>query len=141
MGLGDLTKQLAKEALGSQVDGVMESLRAPEATPKTAPQAPSAESLAAVVMGEVQAMQNALKDDQELVVTCTAGRETLRVLEIFAPSPRLLVLSGVDTERAVVRVVSAADQVQLVCKPSAVKEGAKPARLRFVAGKPKPINP
>ena len=137
MGLSDLTKQLAKEALGSQVDEVMDSLRAPEAAPKSQATTPSSEPLAAIIMGEVQAMQNALKEDQELLVTCAAGPEMLRVFEIFAPSPRLLVLSGIDAERAVTRVVSAPDRVQLVCKPTAVKEGAKPVRLRFVTGKPK----
>lgn len=130
MGLGDLTKQLAKEALSAQVEDVMGAARAPEAA-----KAQTAGELAGVIMGQVQAMQNALEEDQELLVVCTAGRETVRVFEMFAPSPRLLVLTGIDAERALTRVVSPADTVQLVCKPTAVKDGAKAVRLRFMTPK------
>jgi len=125
VGLGDLTKQFAKEALAAQVSEVME----PSAQP-------ASDALSSIIMGQVQAMQNALKDDQELLVHCTAGREIVRVLEMFAPSQRLLVLTGVDAERTVTRVVSPAEAVQLVCKPAPVKDGAKPTRLRFVSRKP-----
>jgi hypothetical protein len=134
--LGDLTKQLAKEAIGAQVDEMVGSLRGPDSAQK--PDAPPAiDALANVIMGQVQAMQNALKEDQELLVQCAAGRDTVRVLEMFAPSPRLLVLTGLDSERAITRVVVPAETVQLVCKPVAVKEGNNATRLRFVLPKTK----
>ena len=134
MSLGDLTKQIAKEVVGAQVDEVMGNLRGYEgaspdpATPAGGP--------GALIMAEVQKMQSALKDDKELVVECVAAGERLRVVEIFAPSPQVLVLTGMDANRVVTRVAAGAGSVQLVCKPAAVKEGAKPLRLRFVAAKP-----
>jgi hypothetical protein len=131
MGIADLTRQLAKEAITSQVDELMDPQRKQEAPP------PAADSIAAAMVAQVQAMQNALKDDQELVVSCTAGSETIRVFEIFTPSPKVLVLTGADANRALTRIVAAAETVQLVCKPAAVQEGAKPARVRFVIPKPK----
>ena len=83
-------------------------------------------------------MQNALKEDQELVVTSTIGAETFRVHEIFTPSPRLLVLTGVDADRNVTRVIAAVDAVQLVCKPMAVKADSKALRVRCVIPQPRP---
>ena len=95
------------------------------------------DNIGAVIVGQVQAMQNALKEDQELVVLCTAGLETLRVLEFFSPSPRVLVLTGLDTERTITRVICPADSLQLVCKPMPVQAGTRAARIRFVVPKPK----
>jgi hypothetical protein len=135
MSFGQLTKQLAKEALmdslrPSDVAARTESLGTVVAAPASPP-----DNLAAIVIGQVQAMQNGLKDDQELVVLCTAGLETLRVLEIFAPSKRVLVLTGIDSERAVTRVISPVDSLQLVCKTLPVQAAAKPARIRFIQPK------
>ncbi|MEP7366612.1 MAG: hypothetical protein ABI972_25420 [Acidobacteriota bacterium] len=131
MSLGDLTKQLAKEVVGAQVDEVLGNTRASEpAKAETAPVV--SEGPAALIMAEVQKMQAALKDDKELLVQCVAAGGKLRVVELFAPSDRVLVLTGLDVERVVTRVVAGADTVQLVCKPVAVKEGAKPVRIRFV---------
>ncbi|MCC7234690.1 MAG: hypothetical protein IT163_05270 [Bryobacterales bacterium] len=135
MSLGDLTKQIAKEVVGAQVDEVMGNLRGAEATVSGAA-VPSAEGPAALIMAEVQKMQSALKDDKELVVHCEAAGERLRVVEMFAPSSRVLVLTGLDPGRVVTRVIAGADAVQLVCKPASVSDGAKPLRLRFVAAKP-----
>ena len=136
MSFGQLTKQLAKEAL-------LDSLRPPDAAARSeslgtvaAPAAAPPDNLAAIVIAQVQAMQNGLKDDQELVVLCTAGMETLRVLEIFAPSKRLLVLTGIDSDRAVTRVISPVESLQLVCKTMPVQAAAKPARIRFITPKP-----
>lgn len=134
MSLGDITKQIAKEVVGAQVDEVLGNVRGQEPKPET-PVAGSAEAPAALIMSEVQKMQAALKDDRELLVQCTSAGETLRVVEIFAPSPHLLVLTALDADRTVTRVVAGAASVQLVCKPAAVKEGAKPLRLRFVTSK------
>ena len=124
-------KQLAAEALGNQVKEVIEGLRPGEAA------GPEPESLSAVVMAQVQAMQNALKEDQELLVLCTAGATTLRVLELYAPSPKLLVITGAEGERGIARIISPVEAVQLICRPIGVKPNAKPVRVRMVAGKGK----
>jgi len=134
MSLGDITKQIAKEVVGAQVDEVLGNTRAQE--PKPDAPTPAAEGPALLILAELQKMQAALKDDRELLVQCTSANETLRVVELFAPSSHLLVLTALDAERAVTRIVAGAASVQLVCKPIAVKEGAKPLRLRFITGKP-----
>ena len=89
-------------------------------------------------MGQVQGMQNALKEDQELFVQCVAGGEVIRVMEVFAPSSKVLVLTGLDKEKSLTRIISPADSVQLVCKPVAVPAGAKANRIRLVTPNPKP---
>jgi len=142
---GQFTKQFAKEAVGNQLKDVMDSLRPADAAAKAealgntahAPVSP-ADNLAAIVVAQVQAMQGSLKDDQELVVLCTTGLETLRALEFYTPSPRVLVLTGIDSNGSLTRVISAVESLQLVCKPMAVQAGAKAARIRFVVPKPKP---
>lgn len=135
MGIGEITKQFAKEAIGDQVKDLLGT------TPPAAPasQVPTdGDGLASVLMGQVQAMQNVLKEDQELVVQCHAGGESIRVLDMFAPSSKVLVLTGTDREKQLTRIVSPADAVQLTCKPSSVAAGAKPVRLRFIVPNPKP---
>ena len=124
-----MTKQFAKEVVGAQVEEVLGggAKEAEAKAPKEASEGP-----AALIMAEVQKMQAALKDDKELLVQCAAAGETLRVVEMFAPSDRVLVLTGLDAERVVTRVVAGADTVQLVCKPVGVKDGAKAVRIRFV---------
>jgi hypothetical protein len=122
----NLTKQLAEQALS-------ETLRAP----KPAAQAPG-EDICAAILGQVQAMQKVLKEDDELVVLCSSGAETVRVLEVFVPSPNVVVLAGVDTHRNVARVVSHIQSVQLVCKVMKVHPPAKPARIAFLAPKQPP---
>jgi hypothetical protein len=124
MALGDLTKQLAQQAL----------LSATEKTPEK-PAAPPVENPAAVVLGQIAAMQKALKEDEELVVTLHTGGEKVRVMEIFTPSRQIAVLSGHDGDRNLTRVVSAVDALQLVCKVTKVPAGAKAARVGLVAPK------
>ncbi|MBM3735984.1 MAG: hypothetical protein FJW39_09380 [Acidobacteria bacterium] len=121
MSLGQITKQLAQEALGSLTE------------PAAAPTPAGPDNPAAAAMGQIQAMQNALKDDQELAVTCHVGKDSVRVMEIFAPAPNLLVITGFDAGGALTRIVTAANLVQLVCKPGPVKPGAKPVRIRLVS--------
>jgi hypothetical protein len=142
--LGAITKQLAKEAIGDQVQnflggGAPAAATTPAGTAKTAASDDSiAEGLALVLMGQVQGMQNALKEDQELFVQCVAGGEVIRVMEVFAPSSKVLVLTGLDKEKSLTRIISPADSVQLVCKPVAVAAGAKATRIRLVTPNPKP---
>ena len=142
MALAQIGKQLAQQMIGDKVNEVMDSLRPGETAKAADPAKQTAassqgETLGAAILGQVAAMQRACKEDQELVVICNAGLETLRVLEFYAPSAQLLVMTGVDTERNVTRVISAVEAVQLVCKVMSVQAGAKPARVNFINPKPK----
>jgi hypothetical protein len=139
-----ITKQLAQQAVGDSVKDAIDALRPADAaavadsisSQRQAGPAVS-DNLASMIAGQVQAMQNALKDDQELMVLCSTGMEMLRVLEFFTPSPRLLVLTGIDAAKTITRVICPAESLQLVCKPMAMPAGTKPARIRFVSPKPK----
>jgi hypothetical protein len=124
MALGELTKQIAQQALLSATE------KAPEK-----PAAPPVDNPAAVVLGQIAAMQKALKEDEELVVTLHTGGEKIRVMEIFTPSRQIAVLSGQDADRNLTRVVSAVDALQLVCKVTKVPAGNKPARVGLVTPK------
>jgi hypothetical protein len=121
MSLGDLTKQIAVQALS---------------TPAKPAAPPAPDQPAAVILGQLQAMQKALKDDEELLVQLHAGRETIRVFEVFLPSWQMAVLSGVDAEGKTTRVIAAPETLQLVCK--VIKAAAKPNRLALVAPRPRP---
>ena len=99
--------------------------------------AAAGEAIGTVILAQIQAMQRALKEDQELVVLFETGGETLRVLEVFVPSVKVFVLAGVDAEQNVTRVVIAADTAQLVCKIVKVAEGAKAIRVNVLSPRPK----
>lgn len=116
--LGDLTKQLAGQAL--------RSVKGDEAAPAAPP------NPCAVMLGQVQAMQKALKADEELVVLFKSGGETIRVHEIFVPAWDVVVLNGVDGEKNLTRVITRAEVLQLVCK---VAKAAKPARVNVIGPK------
>jgi len=122
MALGELTKQIAQQAILS-------------ATDKPAPAPAPLEPAGSIILGQLGAMQKALKEDEELVVHLLTGGEKIRVFEIFLPSPQVAVLSGVDSNRAGTRVVSAVAALQLVCRTAKVPAGTKPARLNLVTAK------
>jgi hypothetical protein len=126
MALGELTRQLAQQALGNQVKEALEG--------KPSGPAP-AENVGTTIVGQIQAMQNALKEDQELVVLVQAGAEMIRVLEVFLPSSRVAVLAGVDGAKNVTRVIAPIESLQLVCK--VVRASMKPSRITFVLPKAK----
>ncbi len=140
MALVDLTKQLAEQAIRTK--DVIDALRPPDLsrisdTLRTSrPSAPAqSEDLCAVILGQLQAMQKALKEDDELLVLCNAGIETVRVLEVFVPSPNVVVLTGIDTNRSVTRVISHIESVQFVCKVVKAQPPARPARINFIVPK------
>ena len=143
MGFGNLTKQFAQEAIKTSAKDMLDALRPPElasitdAIAGTKPTAPPgiSDNVGATILGQIQAMQKALKDEDELLVLCDAGVETLRVLEIFLPSWRVAVLTGIDTEKTVTRVVCAVERLQLTCKVLRAPPNAKPSRIRIVAPK------
>jgi hypothetical protein len=124
MALGEFTKQIAQQALLSATE-----------KPAEKPAGPPVENPAAVVLGQIAAMQKALKDDEELVVTLHTGGEKIRVMEIFTPSRLIAVLSGQDGDRNLTRVVSAVDALQLVCKVMKAPAGAKPVRVGLITPK------
>lgn len=122
MALGDLTKQLASQAIRNAVN------------PPPAP--PRPDNLATTILAQVQAMQKALKEDEELVVLCHAG-ETVRILELFFPSWQVAVLTGIDQDKSVTRVIAAVESLQLVCKVAKTAPPAVPIRIKFVLPKSK----
>ncbi len=125
MAFVDLTKQLAKEAF----------LSATKDPPPPAPAAAPADNVGAIVLGQIHAMQKALKEDEELAVWFDNGAEKLRVMEIYLPSPKLAVLSGHDAERKLTRVISPVEAVQLVAKVMKVAPGAKAVRVGLMVPK------
>jgi len=139
--LTDLTKQFAKQALGQSAKNVLDALR-PSELPKVDAPAPamheSHETVGAVIVAELKAMQNALKDDAELIVLVHTGLETLRVLEVYVPAPQVAVLIGIDTERNVTRFISRIDSLQLTCKVMPAQAGSAPVRVKFIVRTPKP---
>lgn len=130
MGIGSLTKQLAQQALGDQVDKLMENI-----SPSEQPAPKGEESPGQIIIGQIHAMQKALKDDQELMVICQTGIEPLRIIEIYLPSWKIAVLTGIDQEKTVSRFISPVDSLQLLCRP-VPSTATKPLRIRIVAPKP-----
>ena len=144
MNLGALGKTLISDAISDKVKNVVDSLRpgdlasvAENAQPPKPAAAPEA-SIGNIILGQIQAMQNALKEDQELVVLCNTGLETLRIFEIYVPAFKVAVLTGVDSEKTVTRFICAVEALQLTCKPMPVQPDAKPVRVRLVAPPPPP---
>jgi hypothetical protein len=131
VGLGQLTKQLAQQAIGNQVKDAVEGIVPPDASAS----APVVETMSSIMLGELNAMQKGLKDDQELVVTCTAGGEVLRVREIYVRSPQVAVVTGTTGEKTLTRVICPFDSMVLVCKPMSVAAGATAVRVRIVTPK------
>jgi len=129
MAFVDLTKQLAKEALLSAA--------AKEPAPA---QPPPAENVGSIILGQLSAMQKALKEDEELVVWFENGVEKIRVIDVIMPSWRLAVLSGLDAERNLTRVISPVESMQLVTKVMKLQPGAKATRVGLVMPKSKDSN-
>jgi hypothetical protein len=123
--LGDLTKQFAKQAIGDTVKDIID----PQAA------APAPLDIGSALLAEVQAMQKALREEDELVVLFPAGNEMIRVFEIYTPTKAVAVLSGLDPQKNRTRVVTPVHALQLVCKVFRVAPGAKPTRVNFIAPK------
>jgi hypothetical protein len=129
MAFVDLTKQLAKEAL----------LSAASKEP-AAPAQPPADNVGSIILGQLGAMQKALKEDEELVVWFENGIEKIRVIDVIMPSWRLAVLSGLDADRNLTRVISPVESLQLVTKVMKLQAGAKATRVGLVMPKSKDSN-
>jgi hypothetical protein len=122
MAFVDLTKQLAQQAIQSAMSD-----------PPPAP--PQPDNPGSTVLNQIGAMQKALKEDEELVIQLQNGDEKIRVLEIFLPSPHVVVLTGVDANRMLTRVVSAVAALQLVVRTGKAQAGAKAVRVNLVVPK------
>ena len=124
MALGEIAKQLAQHALADQI--------APAPSAGAQP-----DGVGAVMLAQVQAMQKACKEDEELVVLVRSGVETIRVLEFIVPSWQVLVLAGVDEAKNTTRIVTTPECAQLVCKILKARPPGKPARVGFRLPKPR----
>jgi hypothetical protein len=122
MALADLTKQLAQQAILSATEKKEEKPAPPD-------------NVGSILLAQIHAMQKALKEDEELAVWFQNGTEKIRVMEIYFPSWKLAVLSGLDPERTLSRVVLPVESVHLVAKVVKVAAGAKPTRVGLVAPK------
>jgi hypothetical protein len=142
MNLGNIGKAIANQAIESTKNTVLDAVRIPEpAKPGDTSPAARPVNLAddgAVILGQIQAMQRPLKEEQELLVHVRAGDETLRVQEIFVPTNHVLVFAGVDAQGNVTRIISPVSAVQLVCKIVKVAPGATPVRVNVLTPKPQP---
>jgi hypothetical protein len=124
MAFVDLTKQLAQQAIQS-------AMQDPPAA------APAADNPGAVILNQIGAMQKTLKDDEELVIYLQSGAEKIRVMEIFLPSPQVAVLTGIDANRVMTRIISTAAALQLVVRTGKVQAGSKAVRINLVIPKSK----
>jgi len=124
MAFVDLTKQLAQQALQSAMSD-------------PPPSAPTPDNPGGVILNQIGAMQKALKDDEELIIYLQHGDDKIRVMEIFLPSPQVAVLTGVDANRVMTRVVSAVSALQLVVRTGKAPAGAKAVRVGLMVPKGK----
>ena len=135
MALGQLTKQIAQQALLDSLRPA-DAAQVSESLKSARPAAGSGDNVGATILGQIQAMQKAVKEDEELVVLLHNGLETMRVLEVYVPSWTVAVLTGIDTERNLTRVISPVDSLQLICKVMKVQPGAKAVKVNLIAPKP-----
>jgi hypothetical protein len=130
MSLINLTKQFAEQTITKQLkDAVDLTTGTPETVEKPVP------AFGELLLRQLQSMQKALKDDQELHVTCAAGKDSVRVLEVYVPAWPLLVITGANAEKAIVRVVTHAETAQFICKVVKVPADVKPARINCILPK------
>ncbi len=125
MAIGEFTKQLAQQAL----------LNVTKDPPKEASAPPEAENVGATMVAQLNAMQKALKEDEELLVFFHGGAERIHVMEIYLPTWGLAVLSGVSQDRVKARAISPVAALQLVVRVGKAQPGAKAARLSMVTPK------
>jgi hypothetical protein len=138
MALADIGRALTGQALDTAKSTMLDAIKGePDKKPgPAAPATPAHDSLGSVILAQIQGMQKSLKDDQELVVQFRSGEEMLRIVEIFVPSPQVLVLSGNDGQQRLTRVVAPAATVQLICKVLRVVPGSPPVRLKIMTAAP-----
>lgn len=134
MALASLTKQIAQQALLDSLRPA-DAAQVSESLKTNRPAAASGENVCAVILSQIQAMQKAVKEDEELVVLLHNGLETIRVLEIYVPSWNVAVLTGIDAERNLTRVIAPSENLQLICKVMKAQAGSKPVKVALIAPK------
>ena len=133
MALADIGRALAGQALDTAKSSMLDAVKGePDRKPAPSPPGPTPDSIGSVMLAQIQGMQRALKEDQELVVQFRSGEEMLRITEIFVPSPQVFVLIGNDGQQRLTRIVAAAATLQLVCKVLRVAPGATAVRLKIM---------
>ena len=142
MALGNFGKVLADQALEATKRNVLGGLTGSDSA--KAPEPASAKPVAApeigpVILGQIQGMQKALKEDQELRVEFFNGSESIHVLEIFVPTPQVFVLSGTDATREhAARVIVPAASAVFTTRVVPVEPGVAPLRVNVLTPRPKP---
>ena len=140
MNIGSIGKALASQAMETTKKSVMDAVIPPDPKSRLAEAAvvpkPSAIDIGAIILGQIQAMQRPLREDQELQVSLSAAHDVLRVNEVFVPHSAVMVFSGVDNLGNVTRVILPADHVQLVCKIVPVMPGNIARRVNIIPPKP-----
>jgi hypothetical protein len=125
MALGEFTKQLAQQAL---LGAAKEPAKQPAPVAR--------EAIGPVVFAQINAMQKALKEGEELALTYQDGAERIRIREIYMPSWRVAVLGGTDAERGAVRILAPVESLRLAVRVVKAPPGVKPARVVLTAPKP-----
>lgn len=147
MNIGSIGKAIANQAMDTAKNSVLDAVRTPapvkpgENKPaESRPTAPATADIGAAIVGQIQAMQRPLKEDQELAVLFRAGDEMLRVTEIIVPNPEVLVFAGLDGQGNITRVISPVGTAQVVCRILKVAPGAAPSRVNILTPRlqPKP---
>jgi hypothetical protein len=142
MNIGSIGKALINEAIDTTKKNVIDTVTgAPKpapAAPAPAPAEPAPVSLANAIVGQIQAMQRPLKEDQELAVTVRAGGDSLRVTEVFVPGSDVLVFAGTDERGNITRVITPAATAHVVCKVLRISPGAAPSRVNVITPRPQP---
>jgi hypothetical protein len=138
MTIGGLGKALANQAIESTKKSVIDAVNPADAAKAAKPAEATLPDLCAIIVGQIQAMQRPLGENQELAVTFRAGDEMLRVTEILVPNAQLLIFVGADAEGNVTRVISPAETAQVICKVKPVTAGMKPVRVNVLTPKPQP---
>ena len=142
MGIGNIGKLLANQALETTKKSMIESVMGSDAAKPAAPDAAKALPVAtfdvgSIITGQIQAMQRPLRDDQELQVSVSTAHEVLRINEIFVPNSAVLVFSGLDSLGNITRILTPADQVQLVCKIVNLPAGTPAKRVNVLTPRPR----
>ena len=141
MNIGSIGKTLASQAIDSAKNSVIDAVKGPapaSAKPADAKPAAPLPDTGAAIIGQIQAMQRPLKDDQELAVEVRAGGEMLRVTEIFVPNAEVLVFAGVDREKNIARVILPVNAAQVLCRVLKVAPGVAPVRVNVLTPRPQP---
>ncbi len=120
------------------LDAVRTPAKPPDTKPAEGRPVAAIPDVGAAIVGQIQAMQKPLREDQELAVQFRAGDEMLRVTEIFVPNPEVLVFAGVDAAGNITRVISPVNAAQVVCRILKVAPGAAPVRVNVLTPRPQP---